>query len=97
MRLRSRRDANEKAIVEALEAVGFTIARLNEPGAPDLLATRGGRLWLIEIKDGSKSPSRQKLTPKQILWHARWREAPLYTVRSIEEALALGKGAPPMC
>jgi hypothetical protein len=89
MRRNARRDANEPAVIDALEAVGYLVQPISMPGVADLLVLRHRVLSLVEVKDGSRKPSEQRLTPKQILWHARWREAPLYTVRSVEEALAL--------
>ena len=53
-------------------------------GCPDLLIHRAGSLFMLEVKDGSKSPSRQKLTPHQIQFHQDW---PVHVVRNEEEAL----------
>ncbi|HEY6875585.1 MAG TPA: hypothetical protein VI384_04425 [Candidatus Dormibacteraeota bacterium] len=44
------------------------------------------RLWLLEVKDGSKPPSARKLTPDQVEWHKLWWGAPI-VVCSVEEAL----------
>lgn len=70
-------------------------------GAPDILigrslgiehsddGTKHTEYWdfkLVEIKDGAKSPSRQKLTDAEIEFHKRW---PVIVLRSIEDALAL--------
>ncbi len=45
-----KRDANEKAIVEALRAVGAEVTRISGVGAPDLLIRLGGRVIGLEIK-----------------------------------------------
>lgn len=45
-----RRDANEPAIVEALEAVGAKVKRLSAAGVADLLVLFRGRLFLLEVK-----------------------------------------------
>ncbi len=37
MRTKAKRDGNEQAIVEALEAAGVCVLRVSSPGAPDLL------------------------------------------------------------
>ena len=42
-------------------------------GCPDILVGYKGFNVLIEIKDGNKPPSSQKLTPDQIIWHRDWR------------------------
>lgn len=68
-----RRDANEPAIIAALEAIGASVTQLDAPGVPDLLVGWRGRTFCIEVKDGAKSPSRRKLTPDQRRWALRWR------------------------
>jgi hypothetical protein len=88
MRRAARRDASEPAIIEVLTQAGALVQRLSLPGCPDLLVMRHGRLWLVEIKDGAKVPSRRKLTPVQALWHHTWADAPIVILRSVEDALA---------
>jgi hypothetical protein len=64
---------------------------------PDLLATAQRarllpwRSFLIEVKDGSKSPSRRQLTPAQITLHAAFAKAgiPVCVISSVAEAEAL--------
>ncbi len=67
------RDANEPEIVDALERVGATVARLSGKGLPDLLVGFRGVNYAIEVKDGSKVPSDRRLTPDQVEWHRTWR------------------------
>lgn len=86
MRRGAKIDANQGAIVAALRKSGcrvLSLARIGH-GCPDLLAYRAGLLYLIEIKDGNKSPSRIKLTPHQVRFHRDW---PVHTVRSVQESL----------
>jgi hypothetical protein len=45
-----RRDANEPAIVQALEAVGAEVWKLSGTGLPDLLVRFRGVLYAPEIK-----------------------------------------------
>ncbi len=47
-----KRDANEKAIVDALEAVGARVTRISGEGAPDLLVRFRSQLWAFEVKSG---------------------------------------------
>lgn len=81
-------DANQPAIVKALRSVGCTVQHLHQVGSgcPDILCAIDGQLFLIEIKDGSKPPSAQKLTPDQVIWHAEWK-AEVHVVNSVERAL----------
>lgn len=68
MRRRARVDANHGQIVQALRSCGWTVIDTSRVGSgfPDLLAVRGGRLELIEVKDGAKALSRQKATKAEM-------------------------------
>jgi hypothetical protein len=89
---RSRKDDNQDAIVEALEAAGCKVQSLAGVGrgCPDLLVATGnlvtagdiGHPWvIIEVKDGAKSPSERKLTPKELVWHKKFNYfAPVWVV-----------------
>jgi hypothetical protein len=44
-------------------------------GVPDLLVGLRGKTYLMEIKDGQKPPSDQKLTPDQLEWINAWRRS----------------------
>jgi len=83
-------DANQGEIVKALRTFGVSVQPLHTVGGgvPDLLCGLLGFTFLIEVKDGSKVPSAQKLTPDQIEWHACWK-APVHIVNSIDAALAV--------
>jgi hypothetical protein len=83
------RDANEHAIVDALRQCGCLVQHLQQgDGVPDLLVcTPGGRLVLLEVKDGHKQPSRRALTPAQKDWHAQWARAPLFVVDNVVDAI----------
>lgn len=83
-------DANQAEIVKVLRACGVSVQPLHTVGGgvPDLLCGFIGLNFLIEVKDGSKVPSAQKLTPDQVVWHAAWK-APVHIVNSIDAALAV--------
>lgn len=91
MRRAAKRDANESAIVAALEAVGATVTRINAGGVPDLLVGHRGRTYLLEVKaplgprggigDGH-------LTDEQEEWWETWRGGRPVIVRTPAEALA---------
>lgn len=88
--MRPRRvDANHSGIVQALTQAGCWVTDLSGVGrgCPDLLVCGPSRKWvLLEIKDGDKPPSAQKLTAAQIKFH---RDCPglIHVVRNIKEAL----------
>ena len=69
----ARLDANQAEVVEALRAMpdGCFVQSLAMVGVgtPDLLVMYRGRIVLMEVKDGAKSPSERKLTPAEAKWH----------------------------
>jgi len=81
-------DDNQKEIVKALRTLGCSVQHLHNVGAgcPDLLVGYKGFNILLEVKDGNKSPSQQKLTPDQIIWHRDWR-GHVNVVNSSEQAI----------
>lgn len=89
MRRAAKVDANQREVVAALRGAGASVQLLHAvgEGCPDLLVGYGGTNYLIEVKDGQKSPSHQKLTPQQEIWHRDWRGHRV-VVNSPEAALA---------
>jgi Holliday junction resolvase len=77
----ARRDANEPDIVQALEAQGFTVDRINGKGLPDLLVSKAGRQWLCEVKmpKGTFKQSQKD-------WREKWRGPAPVTLRSVDDA-----------
>jgi hypothetical protein len=82
-------DANQREVVAALRGAGASVQLLHAvgEGCPDLLVGYKGLNMLLEVKDGSKPPSAQKLTPQQEIWHRDWRGHAV-VVNSPEAALA---------
>lgn len=82
-------DANQAEITEALRQVGASVQPIHTlgKGVPDLLVGYRGVNLVLEVKDGAKPASAQKLTPDEANWHARWR-GQVAVVRSVDEALA---------
>lgn len=81
-------DDNQAEIVKALRKIGASVQPLHTMGGgvPDLLVGMAGRNVLLEVKDGAKVPSAQKLTPDQVTWHRDWL-GQVETVNSIEQAI----------
>lgn len=84
-----RRDANERAIIETLERLGWCVQPLSGRGVPDLLLCKGtggpGTSWaLAEVK-----ARKGVLTPDQIAWRKSWRGPEPFILRSIDDALEL--------
>ena len=86
---RARTDANHAEIVNALRQAGAFVQSLAEigNGCPDLLVSRAGKTYLLEVKDHSKPPSKRQLTLEQMRWHGAWRGGALAIVCDVESAL----------
>lgn len=83
-------DTNQKQIVEKLRELGAIVLILSEVGrgCPDILVCHPlcpGWSCLIEIKDGAKPKSQQKLTPDEEKFHASWTGS-LEIITSVKEA-----------
>ena len=70
-----KRDANEGAIVDALEAHGARCWRISGKGCPDLLVAFRGRFMALEVKS-----AKGRLTEAQA-------DIPWPVVRSVDEAI----------
>ncbi len=79
-----RTDANQKAITEVFRSAGWVVFVTSSLGFgyPDLHVSRNGQAWLVEIKDGRKPLSQQKLTVDELKFHATW-QGPLIIIRSV--------------
>ncbi len=77
-------DLVQHEIVQALRASGCAVEIITilGYGCPDLLVSRSGAMALMEVKTGKNA----KLRALQEEWHAKWK-APVYVVRTIDEAL----------
>jgi len=75
MRNIAKTDDNHTDIVKAFRSVpGCLVKDTSRVGSgfPDIIVLYRGRIILVEIKNGEKSPSRRKLTPDQVEFHALW-------------------------
>lgn len=81
-----RRDANELPIVQALKQIGASVARISEPGMPDLIVWYRGSITLLEIKrPKAVGQAAGRATLAQIQRTAEgW---PIVTARTVDEAL----------
>lgn len=68
MRRAARTDGNHAEVIETLRRCGWHVHDTSGLGGGwfDCVAAKGGRIALIEIKDGSKPPSARKLTPAEL-------------------------------
>lgn len=79
-------DANQPAVVNAFRSLGCHVALTHEVGKgfPDIVVSWNGFTVLVEIKDGSKPPSKRKLTQQEAVFKGTfqgWYEV----VESVED------------
>lgn len=84
MRRAARTDRNHSEVAGAFVALGCSVRSLAAVGGgmPDLIVGLPGVTMLVEVKDGAKPPSKQKLTPDQVKFHAEWK-GPVATVKDL--------------
>jgi hypothetical protein len=75
--------------VSVFLAHGCSVYDLKQP--VDLLVGANGKTLLVEIKDGAKSPSRQKYTKAQVSFMATWKGSAVSTVRDVEGAMTVAR------
>lgn len=83
-------DDNQREIVDALRKRGCFVQSLAPigTGCSDLLVGRNGKWLLMEVKDGSKTPSQRQLTPQQVQFILDCRNrGPIHVVETVEQAL----------
>lgn len=85
-------DANQPMIVQTLRDVGASVEPLHFVGGgfPDLAVGFRGQTFLLEIKDGSKPPSRRRLTDDELDWHRRWAGQVAIVNNDREALVAIG-------
>lgn len=82
-----RTDSNQREIVKVFRDMGATVQILSDvgKGCPDLLIGYHGSNYLVEVKDGSKPPSAQRLTEHEQKFHVGWK-GQVIIIRSNEDA-----------
>lgn len=78
MRKFARKDKNHAEIVTEFEAMGAVVVDLSAlgNGVPDVMVCLQNVCIPVEIKDGSRPPSKRELTADQIEWWYRARMNP---------------------
>lgn len=90
-RRKAKIDDNQQEIVNTFRSMGISTAITSSAGDgfTDLVIGYGGLTVLVEVKDGKKPPSAQKLTPAQQRFHSSFLGA-ITTINSVEKAVILG-------
>lgn len=93
MRKHGRKDGNQDEVVAALRQIGAAVTVLSQVGngCPDILVCFRGTWYPIEIKDGSRKPSEQRLTGEEAAWWLAAQQAGsgLYVARDVMEAFRI--------
>jgi len=101
MRRAARTDTNHETIMLAFRRLGCSVRSTHQLGSgfPDLIVAQKTRTdahdsvtYLVEIKDGTKSPSRRKLTQDETEFHAQWRGR-VYIVENLYDVAAVIRSA----
>ena len=85
MRYALRTDANQTAVISALESAGAMVQVVGKP--LDLLVGIRGQFVFLEVKDGAKKKSAQKPTKAQAEFFKRWAGYPWAIVDGPDAAL----------
>lgn len=93
MAFAKRIDDNQNQIVKVMRDMGASVWITSSmgKGAPDLVVAARLETIAVELKDGSKAPSRRKLTPCEQKFHDNW-QGKIAIIESVEEAIALVQG-----
>jgi len=66
-------DANQPEIVKAFRDLGWYVLIISQlKNCCDIIVSKKGRTIAIEIKDGSKPPSAQKLSDGELKFKSEW-------------------------
>lgn len=85
---RKRIDDNQTEIVKALRSAGATVRIVSSvSNFVDIVVGFRGQNYLMEVKDGNKPPSGQKLTPGEEKFQGEWK-GNVSNINSIDSALA---------
>lgn len=96
MRSAARVDANQVEVVKALRQIGATVTPIHAvgKGVSDLLVSFRQKWLVLEVKDGTKPPSKRELTPDEKKWIGE-QKAPVFIVLSAFEAVSILRSISP--
>jgi hypothetical protein len=92
VRTASRKDANHNEIKKALEKVGAYVIDTHQlKNAFDMIVNFRGKSYIVEIKDGKKSPSARKLSEGEQICADKLNNVGVkyHIVESVDEAMQL--------
>jgi len=70
----ARVDANQPEIVKAFRDLGWSVLTISQlKNCCDIVVAKAGTTVMVEVKDGSKPPSAQKLTEGEAKFFSAWK------------------------
>lgn len=89
MRRSARTDDNHDEIVKAFRRLGWSVLDIHQiPNSADIIVGKWLHSIVIEIKDGSKPPSKQNLTDGEIVFKSSWN-GDYRIIKSIDDVIEL--------
>lgn len=92
MRYAAKIDRNQPEVVKLFRKLGWTVLIISQlKSCCDICVSKNGRTIMVEIKDGEKPPSSQKLTPGEIKFKDAW-QGEYRIVNCVDDVLEINKG-----
>ena len=74
MRIAAKVDANHAEVVKEFRKLGWYVLNVSQlKNCCDIIVSKAGRVFAIEIKDGNKPPSQRKLTEGELRFQKEWQ------------------------
>ena len=90
----ARVDANQPETVKAFRDLGWSVLIISQlKNCCDLVVSKEGYTMLIEVKDGNKPPSAQKLTEGERKFFSNWK-GDWKIVTSIDDVIKINQSLP---
>ena len=90
----ARVDANQPETVKAFRDLGWSVLIISQlKNCCDLVISKEGYTMLIEVKDGNKPPSAQKLTEGESKFFSNWK-GDWDIVTSIDDVIKINQSLP---
>ena len=90
----ARVDANQPETVKAFRDLGWSVLIISQlKNCCDLVVSKEGYTMLIEVKDGNKPPSAQKLTEGESKFFSTWK-GDWKIVTSIDDVIKINQSLP---
>ena len=84
-------DANQPEIVKAFRGLGWYVLIISQlKNCCDIIVSRNGRTVAVEIKDGLKPPSQQKLSEGELKFQREWL-GEYRVIKSIDDVIEISR------